>query len=293
MRSEGINSRKLFEAINGTVLIIMSVIMLYPFVYTLSMSFSDMVSASKGGLHLYPERISLTAYRMVFANRSILIGYGNTLYRTVLGTLLTLLFTSMTAYPLSRKYMPHRNFYMLYVLFTMLFHGGLIPTYLVMNAIHLVDNRLIYLLGGLISGFNVVIFKNFFQSIPDSLIESAKIDGAPEYKILFRIILPLSAPVLATVALWVAVGHWNAWFDALIYINSDSKRVLQTFLQRVVIQDYTKLIETGIETPDTFSFTPESIKSATIIVTILPILFLYPFIQKYFTKGIMIGAVKG
>jgi putative aldouronate transport system permease protein len=175
----------------------------------------------------------------------------------------------------------------------MLFNGGLIPTYLVIRNIGLIDNRLVYILPLIISAFNVVIMRNFFQSIPDSLIESAKIDGANDFLILFRIILPISKPVIATIALWGAVGHWNAWFDGMLYINSNHKQILQIFLQRIVIENQPELIEKGIINPDVMQFTSETIKSATIVVTIMPILFVYPFLQRYFVKGIMLGAIKG
>jgi putative aldouronate transport system permease protein len=143
-----------------------------------------------------------------------------------------------------------------------------------------------------VTAFNVLIMKSFFQSIPESLAESAKIDGANEFTILFRIYLPLSAPILATIGLWTAVAHWNSWFDGLLYVTDNGKQVLQVFLQRVVIENSTEMIEKGIVNPDALSFTPETIKAATVIVTILPILFVYPFVQKYFVKGIMMGGVK-
>jgi putative aldouronate transport system permease protein len=145
----------------------------------------------------------------------------------------------------------------------------------------------------LTAAFNIIIVKNFFQSIPQSLAESAQIDGASDYYILFKIYMPLSKPVLATITLWTAVTHWNMWFDALLYINSESKLTLQMFLRRIVIEGSTEMIQKGIVNPDMMSFTPETIKAATVVVTILPILLFYPFIQKYFVKGIMLGGVKG
>jgi putative aldouronate transport system permease protein len=162
-----------------------------------------------------------------------------------------------------------------------------------MKSLHLIDNRLVYIVPGLIGAFNVIIVKNFFQSIPDSLQEAAKIDGANEFYIFYKVILPLSTPVLATIALWTAVGQWNSWFDAMIYINNDSKQVLPIFLQRLIMQDSSQFIELGITNPDKLSFSTQTIKAATIVVTILPIMCVYPFLQKYFVKGIMIGSTKG
>jgi putative aldouronate transport system permease protein len=161
-----------------------------------------------------------------------------------------------------------------------------------MKSLHLVNNRLVFVLPGLVSAFNVLIMKSFFQSIPESLAESAKIDGAGEFAILFRIYLPLSTPILATVGLWTAVAHWNSWFDGLLYITDNGKQVLQVLLQRIVIENSTEMIEKGIINPDVLSFTPETIKAATVVVTILPVLLVYPFVQKYFVKGIMLGGVK-
>jgi len=266
---------------------------IYPFIYTLSISLSTTAEATREGFHLYPRQINFMSYRMVFNNKDILVTYGNTIFRTVAGVILTIVITAMYSYPLSRKYMPLRKQYTFITLFTMIFNGGMIPSYLLIKNLHLIDNRLVYILPGIISAYNVIIIKNFFLSVPESLAESAKIDGANELTILFRIFMPLSKPVLATLALWTAVSQWNAWFDAMLYINDNSKQVLQILLRRIVLENQSDLIQKGVVNADSSEFTPETIKSATIIVTILPIICVYPFIQKYFVKGIMIGSVKG
>ena len=286
-------SGKFFSCVNYILLIFLAITTLYPFIYTISISLSTTTEALRRGLHLYPSEISLLSYKMVFANKELFVVYGNTIYRTVFGTLLTLLVTSMFAYPLSRKSMPNREFFFYVLLFTMLFSGGLIPTYLLIKNLGLMNNRLVYILPGLLGAFNVIILKNFFQSLPDSLVESAKIDGANEFVILFKLVLPLSKPALATIALWVAVGHWNSWFDGMIYITDNSKQILQIFLQRIVQNSNSDLMRQGVINPDMMEFTPETIKAATIIVAILPILLVYPFLQKYFTKGVMLGSLKG
>lgn len=285
-------SESVFSAVNVVLLAMFCLLAVYPFIYTMTMSLSTAAEASREGFHLYPGEVSLTAFEMVLGNPEILTGYGNTLFRTVFGTLATLLATCLCAYPLSRPYMPHRRLYTFLVLFTMLFNGGIVPTYLLIKNLHLIDTRLVYILPTLIAAFNVIVVKSFFQQLPASLAESAKIDGAGEFRILFHLYMPLSKPVLATVGLWTAVTHWNMWFDALIYVNSDSKQVMQTFLQRIVIESNTELIEKGLVSPDVTQFTPETIKAATVIVTILPILFVYPFVQRYFVKGITLGGVK-
>lgn len=281
-----------FQVVNVGLLGMLALLALYPFVYTFSISLSTAAEAGRQGLHLYPREVSLTAYEMVFSNPEILTGYVNTLFRTVVGTGLTLLMTCMCAYPLSKKCLPHRKFFILAILFTMLFSGGIVPTYLLINGLGLTNNRLVYILPMMLTAFNVIIVKNFFQSIPESLAESAYMDGAGDFRTLFQIYIPLSKPVLATVGLWTAVMHWNMWFDALIYITDDKRQVMQMFLRRIVIENSTEMIEKGLINPDIAQFTPETIKAATVIITILPMLLVYPFVQKYFVKGIMLGGVK-
>lgn len=287
------NGEIAFGVVNAVLLTVFAGMALYPFVYVVSISLSTAAEAAREGLHLYPREVTWTAYKMVLGNPEIMVGYLNTIYRTVLGTILTLLMTCMCAYPLSRKYMPHRRFYTFMVIFTMLFNGGIVPVYLVVKSLGLIDNRLVYVLPMMLTGFNIIVVKNFFQQVPESLAEAARIDGANEFGILFRIYIPLSKPVLATVGLWTAILHWNMWLDAMIYITSNSKQVMQTFLQRIVIESSVELIEKGIVNPDVTQFTPETIKAATIVITILPMLILYPFVQKYFVKGITLGGVKG
>ncbi len=283
---------KIFSVANIFVLGVVALLCLYPFLYTLSISLSTATEASREGFHLYPKNISFVSYKMVLTNPNIVTGYINTLTRTIVGTVLTLLMTCVAAYPLSRKEMPHRSLITFIIVFTMLFNGGLVPGYMLVKKLGLINTVWALILPGMIAAFNVIIVKNFFQSLPESLVESARIDGAGEWTILLRIYLPLSKPVLATVALWTAVGHWNAWFDALLYITDDKRQVLQTFLQRIVIESSTQMMELGITDTSVVQFTGETIKAATIIVTILPIICVYPFVQKYFVKGIMLGGVK-
>ena len=284
---------RLFNACNLVFLAGVCILTLYPFIYTLSISLSTAAEANRASLHLYPREVSFAAYKMVLTSPEILTGYINTVTRTVVGTFLTLLMTCLAAYPLSRKDMPHRSMITFLILFTMIFSGGIVPTYLTVRSFGLLNTVWALILPITLSAFNVIIVKNFFQQIPTSLYEAARMDGASEFSILFRIYIPLSKPVLATVALWTSVMHWNQWFDAMLYISDDRKQVLQNFLQRIVIEGSTWMVDMGGGDPDMLIQTPETIKAATVIVTILPILCVYPFLQKYFVKGIMIGSIKG
>ena len=283
---------KIFNVFNVTILGVVALMALYPFVYTISMSLSSAAEAMRSGLHLYPRDISLTSFEMVLANPEIVSGFSNSVLRTVAGPALTLFFPCLTAYPLARRELPHRGPLLFLILFTMIFSGGIVPNYLLIKNIGLIDSLWALILPHMLTAFNVIVMKNFFQSIPESLAESAKIDGASEINILARIYVPLSKPVLATIGLWTAVAHWNQWFDAMLYITNDENQVLQTFLQRIVIESSVEMIEQGLVDPSVTQFTPETIKAATVVVTVLPMLLIYPFVQKYFVKGIMLGGVK-
>ena len=283
----------IFRILNYTLLILFGLTMLYPLVYTLSMSLSSAAEAARSGLHLYPRDVSLTAYKMVFSNTTFYRAYAMTIMRTVVGTVGALLVSAMYGYAVAQKELPFRKFFTLFLMLTMIFTGGTIPTYLVIKGINLLDNPLVYILPNLIGAYNVVILKNYFESIAPSIYESGRLDGAGEFTILLRIILPISTPVMATVALWIAVFHWNQWFDSMIYTQTDRLQVLQLDLQRIIKQNQASLISGGLANPNLDEFSGETVKSATIMVSILPILAVYPFIQKYFTKGIMLGSVKG
>lgn len=286
-------SRKVFNVFNYFFLAFLAFTTLYPFIYTLSMSLSTTKAATEMGLHLYPKEISIMAYKMVFNNRDIFTSYGNTLFRTIVGTITGLLVTTMFAYALSRREMPNRKLYTAIVLFTMLFNGGKIPTYLVLKQLGLMNSLWVYILPNLISAYNVIVARSFFQSLPGALHEAANIDGAGEFKIFFKIIIPLSKPIIMTLALWMAVFHWNAWYDAMMYMSDSSKITVQCLLQRIIQENNSELISQGVMNPDAMQYTSETVKAATIIVSILPILAFYPFVQKYFIKGVTLGAVKG
>ena len=286
-------AEKVFNVFNIIFLLLFACTTVYPFLYTLSISLSSAVEASTGGFHLFPKDVSLTAYKMVFRNNSLPIAYFNTIFRTVVGTLLGLIVTCFYAYALSRKETPNKKFFTVLLVFTMLFNGGKIPTYLVLKQYHLLDSLWVYILPMMITPYNVIVARSFFISLPNSLNESAKIDGAGEFCIFFKIIMPLSKPIIMTIALFMAVAHWNSWYDSLMYITDNNKIVVQLLLQRIIQESDVSLVTQGLLNPDAAEFTSETIKSATVIVAIIPILLFYPFIQKYFTKGMMLGAVKG
>ena len=283
---------KTFNAFNIIFLSLIALSCLYPFIYILSISLSSAAEASRDGFHFYPREISLAAYRMVLGNQDIVRGFCNSLIRTVAGTTLCVLATCLAAYPLSRKEMPLRSNFIFFIMFTMLFSGGMIPTYLLIKNLGMLNTLWALIIPSALTAFSIIIVKNFFQSIPESFAEAARIEGASEFNILFKIYIPLSKPVLATVALWSIVGHWNAWFDALLYITDDKYQVLQIYLQRIVVESNTALMEMGVTGATAADFTPETIKAATVIITILPIICVYPFMQKYFVSGIMLGGVK-
>jgi putative aldouronate transport system permease protein len=204
-----------------------------------------------------------------------------------------MLATIMTAYPLSKKYFPNRSFWTSLLIFTMFFSGGLIPNYLMVRSLGIYNTVWSMVLPGLISTYNMIIMRNFFMNIPGELEESARIDGANDFLILARIIVPVSGPIIATVALWTMVSHWNAWFDCMIYISTTSKQVLQLMLRRIVLEGTMQLMELNTTTTDMGLTNPDSVKAATIMVATMPILMVYPFLQKYFVKGVLIGSLKG
>jgi len=272
------------------IMILVGFATLYPFWYLLSLSMTSS-SVPNTEIYLIPPKFDFTAYWRVLTNPDIGIGFYNTIYRTVFGTAMTVAATVLLAYPLSKKDMPFKTLITGLIVFTMYFSGGLIPTYLLVRDLGLMENRLALMLPGLISAFHLIIVRNFFAGLPDALEESAKLDGANDFVILFRIIMPLSMAIIATLTLWTAVGHWNAWFDALVYVQNSQKQVLQNVMRRIVLEGIGNDIAGIDET--TVYINPENLKAATIMVTTIPIIMVYPFLQKYFVKGVLVGSLKG
>ncbi len=267
-------------------------ITLYPFIYVLSMSISEPQYVVDGSVWLYPKGFSLSSYRTVFVDKQIWIAYYNTVFYTVVGSLLSVTFTMLAAFPLSRRDFFARNWIMAIIVITMFFGGGLIPSYLLIQELGLYDTRWAILLPGLTGAFYIIITRTFLQSIPDSLSESAKIDGANDIRILRSIILPLSKPILAVLTLFFAVGYWNSYFSALIYLSDVNKQPVSLFLVKVLVQNQDLLRERMASSQLEQGFLSVQLKYALIIIVILPILIVYPFLQKYFVKGVMIGSLK-
>lgn len=283
------------KAIIYLILTLLSASIVIAFLQLFNISLSPSYIATKGGLILWPRDLTFENYEKVISNSQIWIGYKNTLLRTVIGTVLQLFFTSMGAYVLSKRFFPHRTFWTLFIVFTMFFSGGMIPSFLLVKDLGLMNSYASMILPGFISAYNTVIMRNYFQSLPEEIEESALIDGAGRFRIFLQIILPLSKPILATVALWLAVGHWNSWFDVLLYITNDKMFTLQIILRRIILNGSREILDmsSAVNADLEATVSSEGLKAACIFVTTLPILCVYPFIQRFFVKGIMIGSLKG
>lgn len=266
---------------------------LYPMIYTLSMSISGAEHVAKNDIYFFPKGFSLQAYKMVFEDKEIWGAYGNTLWYTVVGTVLSVVVTVVSAYPLSRKRFFLRRKLMLFVLFTMYFSGGMIPMFLLVNRIGLYNTRWACILPYLISAWNLIVCRSFFESIPDTLEEAASIDGASPYVTFWKIFLPLSKPIVAVMTLFYAVGQWNAYFAAMMYLPNSDLHPIQMYLRKILILSNTQS-SMGGSSMGGFerSLATQQLKYAVIIVTILPILVIYPCVQKHFVKGVMVGSIK-
>jgi putative aldouronate transport system permease protein len=274
--------------------LLLCIVMLYPFWDQFVMSVSTRQAALVGGFRLWTWPLSSVGYTFVLSSKELGLAALNTLFRVSVGTLWAVVITALTAYPLSRKDLPFKTVLTGIFVFTMFFNGGLIPTYIWIKQLGLINNRLVLILPG-IAAYYLVIMRNFFMGMPQELTEAAQIDGADDLTLWWKIVMPLSLPIIATIALWTAVNHWNAYFDALIYMTDRSKYVLQILLRRVLID--TDLINMGMQPGQGMDInirpTEETVKAALLIVTTVPILAVYPFAQKYFIRGILQGSIKG
>ena len=270
------------------------VVTFYPFWDLFILSVSPRSEALKPGLRLFTLAPTLEAYKSVFESNEIIRSFWNSLVRVVLGTVISLGLTALTAYPLSKRDMPFNKAVTFIILFTMIFSGGMIPGYLLIRDLHIMNTIWALILPTAVTAYNLIIMRNFIGGLPPSLEESARIDGASYFTIWYKIVLPLSKPVLATVMLWIAVAHWNNYFDAMIYMHDRSKYTLPVVLRRILLEnELDKYLPTGVIDTGTAPQTPETTKGAIVMVSTIPIICVYPFIQKYFTKGVMLGAVKG
>jgi putative aldouronate transport system permease protein len=282
----------LFYIINYAVLTVAAVSCLLPLLHIVSLSLSGAQEVMSGSVVFWPKNIDVQSYDALFKGTGIVRAFGNSVVITVVGVLLSMLLTIIAAYPLSRKILYGRKAILLAIVFTMLFSGGLIPLYLLVKALGLVNTYAALWLPGLITTFNMLILRSFFENIPEELFESSRIDGCGEWRLLASIVLPLSLPALATIALFYGVHYWNAFMSVLIYINDTNKHNMTVLVQNMV-QSQSILQELNMEGGKKDFMAPEGVKAAGIIVMTVPMLAVYPFIQKYFVKGVMLGSVKG
>ena len=287
-------AERVFDAANALFMLVMLLVTLYPILYVLFASLSDSNKLlAHNGLLLRPLGLQMGAYKEVFANPMVLSGFGNSVFYVVVGTLFSLLATTLGAFALSRKRLWIKKYINILVVVTMFFSGGLIPTFLIVRGVGLYDTRMALILPTLISTYNLIVLRTAFYAYPDSLEEAATIDGATDFQILFKLVIPLTKATMAVILLFYAVTRWNDWFWAAIYLRQRSKYPLQLYLREVLINSNTDSMMSGASAGQDTLAMSESIKYATVMVSTLPILIVYPFLQKYFVKGVMIGSIKG
>jgi len=273
---------------------LVTVSVLYPLIYVISASFSSPEALMSGKVWLLPVEFGLEGYKAVFRNSEVWIGFGNSLFYMAAGTAVNVVLTVAAAYPLSRKDLRGRGVVTLLFAFTMIFSGGMIPTYLLVRDLGLLDSRLAMIVPTAINVFNVFVAMAFFrQNIPDELLDSAKIDGSSNFRFLISIVLPNSSAVIAVVALFYAVDHWNSFFEALLYLSDENKYPLQIFLREILLMNNTDMMDMDLVAEQKRMYMSELLKYSLIITATLPLMILYPFIQRYFVKGVMIGSLKG
>jgi putative aldouronate transport system permease protein len=285
-------TEKFFRFVLAIVLFFTVCITLYPFIYVFSMSLSDQTHVIKRDVFLLPKGFTLSTYKTILTNKYVWSSYYNTIWYTVVGTVVNVIMTVLAAYPLSRKAFVFRRFFSLMITFTMFVGGGMIPFFIILTSLGLYNTRWALIIPFAVSAWNIIIARTFYETLPESLAESAKIDGANDIVVLVRIMLPLSTPILAVVALFSAVGYWNTYFWAMVLLPDASLQPLQIYLYKMLItlrQDLVSGLQIGVNR----AAQAEQMKYAGIMVTVLPILFIYPFLQKYFVKGVMIGSIKG
>ncbi len=284
--------RKVFVVCNSCILILACVSCLFPIIHTLALSLSSADAVSAGKVSLLPVEFQLDAYWHVMEDERFLSAFLVSIKRAVLGLIVELCMTILAGYPLSKtkKQFPKRNIYMGFFLITMCFWGGLIPSYLVVKQTGLVDTIWALVLPGAVNAGNVILLQNYFKSLPDEIYDSAQVDGAGEWRILFQIFLPLAKPILAVLVVYIVVAHWNSWFDGMLYMNHAEKFPLQTYLQTIVVEIDPKEV---FNVKDLQNISTRNMKAAQIFVAMIPVLCVYPFAQKHFIKGIVMGSVKG
>jgi len=284
---------RLFDVFNYVFLAVFALVTVLPFVYIIAGSFATEIELIQRKFFLFPRDPSLAAYQYIFSSDTLFRSIVNSVIITVFGTLTNLAFTLSMAYSLSRKDLMGRNFVMNLVIFSMLFSGGMIPGYLVVKELGLLDSYAAVILPGAISAFNLIVIRNFFQNLPPGLEEAARIDGCSDIGVLWRIVLPLSKPIIATFGLFYAVGHWNNFFSAMLYLNDSKMWPLQVMLREIVMLSQVAVGDMSAFDPEFVEPPDQAVKMAVIVVGTVPILCVYPFLQKHFAKGVLLGSIKG
>jgi putative aldouronate transport system permease protein len=283
---------RIFETVNIALLVLVALSALFPVLYVISVSLTPVgVVSTTGGFPIIPRQITFGAYTYVMRQGLIPRAYVNSLTITTVGTIVNMILTILMAYPLSRKDLPARNLFLVMVLIPMLFSGGLIPLFILVKDLGLMNTYWSVILPGAVSSYNLLIMKTFFENLPDEIIESARLDGASEYRILWRIILPLSKPVIATLSLFYGVGHWNAFFQPMMFLTNRRMQPLQVILRDILTDALARETAEILEYEEMLP--GQTLKMAAVMLSVIPLLIVYPFIQKYFTKGVLLGSVKG
>ena len=296
MKKKKISQDKVVYVVNYILLILLTISVLYPLIYIVSCSFSSGDALMAGRVKLLPVEFTLLSYKTVFEYESIWTGYLNSIIYTVVGTVISIVLTIFAAYPLSRDDFRGGNILMKLFLFTMLFSGGLVPTYLLVRNLGLIDTMWAVVLPTAVNAYNMIVARTFFkQTIPKDLQEAAELDGCSDFKFFTKIVVPLSTPIIAVLCLWVAIGLWNGYFNPLIYINSEDKYPLQLILRRILLMAQVDFGNSAVDPRVVMEnqYLSQMLRYGTIIISSLPLTLIYPFVQKYFVKGVMIGAVKG
>jgi putative aldouronate transport system permease protein len=293
----GLNHSTAFDWINYAVMVLLAFIMIYPLWYCVAGSLNEGMDYLRGGVFLWPRKWTLANYKAVFLDSAILNAFWVTIWKCLVGTVTSVLCTAMVAYAITRPKLRLKKLYIPFIMLTMFFSGGLIPYFILIVDLGLYDSFWVYIIPTMFSAYNMIIIQSFMRELPSELIESAKLDGASEYRIFFQMILPLSKPVLATIALFTVVTHWNSYFDSMMYTSSQELQTIQLFLKKVITDPS---VSRGLGSAATIAIpdqaatlTPQVVKLATMVVTALPVVCIYPFLQRYFVKGVTVGAVKG
>ncbi|MCJ8012717.1 carbohydrate ABC transporter permease [Paenibacillus sp. KQZ6P-2] len=286
---------RIFDTCNVVFMLIFSFFMLYPFVNLLALSFNDGVDAARGGIYFFPRVFSLDSYKFLFQNDKLYSGLGISILRVVVGTTTCVFMTGLLAYVVTIRNFSGRKFMRILFLITMYFGGGLIPTYLLMVKLGLINTFNVYWIPGLLNAYYMLLMASYMEGLPESLFESARIDGASELRIYFKIVIPVSVPVFAAIAVFSAVGHWNSWFDVILYNSNGKWDTLQTYLRKLLleVEALQQIQDAQVAYSKYRNISSSTLRAAVTMVVTLPIVCVYPFLQKYFVSGITLGSVKG